>query len=173
MEQIVKAAEDLKAAADVLIEAASDVSVTPPDPEKMNDEQKRQWRQFVNAIAETEFSQRLTSIREDVDEIKSNLETLVEEAVNEAKSDMGNWDELDPSEVQEAVDFANATPDAGDIEDAIEKTSEIEDKVEGIESVGDLDSALDGLRTELQPLLEMIQTIRSAARPKPLGVTAS
>jgi phage shock protein A len=176
MEQIIKAAEDLKAAADILIEAArAQGPITPPDPKDMDDGQRQRWRQFVNAIAETEFSQRLTTIDEQVKDINKNLEELVEDAVDRAKSDLGQWDELDPGEVGEAVEFVRRAPDACDIEEAVSELSDVKTKVEEIEdtlrgmstdAVEEVESDLEGLKADLSPLLEMINAVKASARPK-------
>lgn len=156
MEQLIKAAEDLKAAADALIEVAT----RPPQPLDKDaimallasDDFKEEMRKLIHVWIEHDIERRISAMEDVIEGIDEKLDDKIDDRV----PDRSYWDNLDPNEVEEAVSEIQSMPDRHDLEEITENwdRDEYNRAVEMAPKVEALVQALD-------PLLKALDELRS------------
>jgi len=170
MKELIQAAQDLRVAAEALIEMASRpddqsrvreivlAAFANGEIEVLDEEAVRrvvrevfegeELRDLVHRWQSQQFSDKLENLEE-------KMETMVDSAVEEKASDMGNWDNLDPSTVEEACDTIDKYPDHDDVERLTENI-DIEDYHRAVATAHRLDELVE----RAEPLLQVLDSLR-------------
>ena len=116
-QELIDAAKTLNAAADALLEVA--LKPQGPSLANLSDEDKKVLRSLINPWFENEVGERMEKMERAIDALESeDLDEKIEDAVE--KLDMSGWEDLDPSDVQEAIESVSKMPDFDAVEEALE-----------------------------------------------------
>lgn len=166
MEKLIKAAEELKSAAEALLEIATKPAV---DPAQLVREylESDQAKELINRWQSLHFEKKIgEEVKKCVASLQEEIEERIEEEIKARVHDSSYWDNLDPEQVEEAISKIQEFPDARATQSSVDKMEEYPDAddvqsvVDDFRDVENRAAKIEAIAEALEPLVQAVDNLK-------------